>query len=215
MIHGNLTVGTLFFTIICALTFMTPAYGNVRTGTDTAINYTMEYPIIYTDNKNIQNIINEDISSYIQNFKNSYATGDFINGNFKYEVKYEDKNYVSLIIYEYKWTGGAHGQSIYIGLNYDKQTGQNIPLSYFVKLRPEDNGMVYQLPVYNEKNEIIPHGQLNPYRFQAKISGNYYLLGNGDIALIYQPYQMASYAIGVTHIALTVKWQDYFNRKNQ
>lgn len=200
---------------LCILVLTVPVYANVGTGTANAVNYTMQYPIIYIDDKNIQDRINGDIYTYIQAFKDSYTAGDFIDGKFNYETKYEDENYISVIIYEGKWIGGAHEMSNYIGLNYSKRTGENLPLSYFVKLRPEDKNLLYSLcPIYNSKNEPIPNKQLNDNRFGEKISGNYYLLGNGEIALIYQPYQMACFAIGETYIKLTVKLQDYFNRKN-
>lgn len=39
-------------------------------------------------------------------------------------------------------------------------------------------------------------------------------MGNGAIALIYQPYELAPYASGITHIVISAKYVDYFNRRN-
>ncbi|RHM55828.1 DUF3298 and DUF4163 domain-containing protein [Mitsuokella sp. AF33-22] len=191
-----------------------PAGATVETGTDTKINYTMNYPLVYTQNPDAQEAINSDIYTYIADFRAAYERGDFIDGSFSYEVKYEDEQVVSIVICEYKWTGGAHGMPNYIGLNYDKATGEKLPLSYFVRLTPADRVQVLGFPVYNARDEVIPDKDLSQYRWDNAISTNYYMLGNGDLALIYQPYDLAPYAAGVTHIKLTAKWIDYFNRRN-
>lgn len=66
--------------------------------------------------------------------------------------------------------------------------------------------------VYNERGVSVKSTFSNKY--QQPLSNNYYMLGNGEIALIYQPYQLASFSEGMTYIKLTTKWIDYFNRKN-
>lgn len=201
----------------CAFSLWTaplPAGATVETGTDTKINYTMNYPLVYTKDPAAQEAINADIYTYIADFRAAYERGDFIDGSFSYEVKYEDDQVVSLVLCEYKWTGGAHGMPDYIGLNYDKATGEKLPLSYFVRLTPADRVQVLGFSIYNARDEILSDKELSEYRWDAELSTNYYLLGNGDLALIYQPYDLAPYAAGVTHIKLTAEWIDYFNRRN-
>lgn len=66
--------------------------------------------------------------------------------------------------------------------------------------------------VYNERDVSVKSTFSDKYR--QPLSNNYYMLGNGEIALIYQPYQLASFSEGMTYIKLTTKWIDYFNRKN-
>lgn len=188
------------------------ANATVQSGFDSAVNYTMRYPLVYTSDEFVQKKINSDIYQYIYKFRYDYSKGSCISGKFDYKLKYEDDNYVSIIVWENRWTGGAHGQLKYIGLNYDKNTGERIPLSYFVKLSPKDSGQIHSMVVYNERDVSVKSTFSDKYR--QPLSNNYYMLGNGEIALIYQPYQLASFSEGMTYIKLTTKWIDYFNRKN-
>lgn len=186
---------------------------------DSAINYTMSYPMVYLDhNQEAQDRINSDIYNYIGAFRTDYYNGKFVNGFFKYEVKYEDDDVLSLMIIDYRYYGGAHGLEKGIGLNYSKKTGQRLPLPYFVRLRPGDISKVFSLPIYNRRNQHIPYRitkDFTPYTKEHKgITDNFYLMGNGAIALIYQPYELAPYASGITHIVISAKYVDYFNRRN-
>lgn len=186
---------------------------------DSAINYTMSYPMVYLDhNQEAQDRINSDIYNYIGAFRTDYYDGKFVNGFFKYEVKYEDDDVLSLMIIDYRYYGGAHGLEKGIGLNYSKKTGQRLPLPYFVRLRPGDISKVFSLPIYNRRNQHIPYRitkDFTPYTKEHKgITDNFYLMGNGAIALIYQPYELAPYASGITHIVISAKYVDYFNRRN-
>lgn len=191
-----------------------PVDATVGTGTDTKINYTMNYPIAYTTNQISQDAINSDIYTYIANFRAAYERGDFVQGTFSYKVKYEDDKFLSLIINDYRWYGGPiHGTSHYISLNYNKETGEKLPLSYFVKLEPSDIRQIFSLTIYDDKDTAIPYKYLIHSNHQ--LTSDYYLLGNGEIALLYQPYALAAYSFGATYIKLTAQWIDYFNRHNQ
>lgn len=209
--------------IVLALCFvLTPwasSSASVYTETDSAINYKMSYPIVYLDNnQEAQDRINSDIYKYIGSFRADYYNGLFLNGFFKYEVKYEDDDVLSIMLIDYRYTGGAHWHEVGIGLNYSKKTGQELPLSYFVRLRPRDKSIVFSLPIYNNQNQqLFSHSTADFVKYTIKregITSNYYLLGNGAIALIYQPYALACYAEGITHIEISAKYVDYFNRRN-
>lgn len=45
-----------------------------------------------------------------------------------------------------------------------------------------------------------------------RVSEDYYLGGNGTIYLIYQPYELASFADGNTYIEFTPQAIEYFKR---
>lgn len=212
-----------YITIILLLYFLLLPWpissASVYEEKDSAINYTMSYPMVYLDhNQEAQDRINSDIYNYIGAFRTDYYDGKFVNGFFKYEVKYEDDDVLSLMIIDYRYYGGAHGLEKGIGLNYSKKTGQRLPLPYFVRLRPGDISKVFSLPIYNRRNQHIPYRitkDFTPYTKDHKgITDNFYLMGNGAIALIYQPYELAPYASGITHIVISAKYVDYFNRRN-
>lgn len=216
MIHMiKRSINCMAVAVILVMFFCTVAMASVTTGTESAVNYQMSYPVVHANNEAASMKINSDIEQYLQNFRADYNAGKFINGKISYQVMYEDENYVSILLIPYVWTGGAHGFESGLGLNYDKTSGDIISLPYFVKIDPKDKSMIYSFPTYNDNGKRIPMDRLHENRWEIPISGNYYMLGNGELALIYQPYQLASYADGITHIILTVKWIDYFNRKNQ
>lgn len=211
---------TAIILLLCFLLLPWPiSSASVYEEKDSAINYTMSYPMVYLDhNQEAQDRINSDIYNYIGAFRTDYYDGKFVNGFFKYEVKYEDDDVLSLMIIDYRYYGGAHGLEKGIGLNYSKKTGQRLPLPYFVRLRPGDISKVFSLPIYNRRNQHIPYRitkDFTPYTKEHKgITDNFYLMGNGAIALIYQPYELAPYASGITHIVISAKYVDYFNRRN-
>lgn len=207
----NILIALLLYCILVPLSLVS---ASVYEETDSAINYTMSYPIVYLDhNQEAQDRINSDIYNYIGAFRTDYYDGKFVNGFFKYEVKYEDDDVLSLMIIDYRYYGGAHGLEKGIGLNYSKKTGQRLPLPYFVRLRPGDISKVFSLPIYNRRNQHIPYRitkDFTPYTKDHKgITDNFYLMGNGAIALIYQPYELAPYASGITHIVISAKYVDY------
>lgn len=211
---------TAIILLLCFLLLPWPiSSASVYEEKDSAINYTMSYPMVYLNhNQEAQDRINSDIYNYIGAFRTDYYDGKFVNGFFKYEVKYEDDDVLSLMIIDYRYYGGAHGLEKGIGLNYSKKTGQRLPLPYFVRLRPGDISKVFSLPIYNRRNQHIPYRitkDFTPYTKDHKgITDNFYLMGNGAIALIYQPYELAPYASGITHIVISAKYVDYFNRRN-
>lgn len=92
----NILIALLLYCILVPLSLVS---ASVYEETDSAINYTMSYPIVYLDHsQEAQDRINSDIYNYIYAFKADYNDGKFINGSFKYEVKYEDDDVLSLMI---------------------------------------------------------------------------------------------------------------------
>ena len=194
--------------------FMSISFASVKSVKEEAVNLKLAYPVVIFVNQKAQDKVNTDIQHRVQAFRAEKIAGKFIDGDFSFTTKYEDENYLSLLLCEYRYTGGAHGMPTYTGVTYNKQTGAVIPLTFFVHLRSEDATRILALPVYNWKNEVIPENLLNSYRDKEPLTGNYYLMGAGNIALIFQPYQLAAYAAGVTHIILTPALQKELNQQN-
>ena len=68
--------------LLCFLLLPWPiSSASVYEETDSAINYTMSYPIVYLDhNQEAQDRINSDIYNYIGTFRTDYNNGRFISG---------------------------------------------------------------------------------------------------------------------------------------
>lgn len=196
------------------------AGASVQEKTASAVNYKMRYPVVTVEkNPAAQDAINGDIQKYVDNFLGQYKAGKFYNGNFSYKLRYEDDQVISLTVADYRYhQGAAHGYTNTYGLNYSKITGERLPLSYFVKLRPEDKDTVLHQPIIDRKGERVPLEKTfatGSFKQNIEISSNYYMLGGGALALIYRPYDLACYAMGTLHINLSPQIIDYFNRKNQ
>lgn len=203
----------LLFSLLTFLCSDTSA--SVGTGTDRAVNYEMHYPIVYTENTVAQNKINSDLYRYIENFRIDYRNGEFIEGKFTYELRFENADYVSLILHDYRWRGGVHGHTIHTGLVYNKHSGEKVPLRYFIHLVNEDFSTLFAFPLYNERNKFLNTKSRVPYReCDHTIPDDYFLSGNGIVSLIFQEYQRAAFFEGMTYTPIEPKWIDYFNRKN-
>lgn len=188
------------------------AFASVATNTDNGTNYKMSYPIVYTNNKAVQDKINQDIYHYIAAFRDDYNAGKFYKGWFSYEVKLENDDYVSLTIKDSRYNmGAAHGHPYVRGIVYDKHTGRKVPLSHFLRITLADLKRFYGSHLYDRAGNKIKgwdHGL-------REVTEDYYLLGNGGIALIYHTYALSSYRDGATTIRLSLEEVDYFNRKNR
>ncbi|WP_110956178.1 DUF3298 and DUF4163 domain-containing protein [Anaerosinus massiliensis] len=203
--------------LLCFTGFM-PAIVNsmVQTGEQNGINYKINYPIVYTDNEIAQNFINDDISKYIDSFKETFAKGEIKNGGISYETKFEDDNIVSLTLTDSRYLGGAHGHYIIYGLVYDKTTGKRLPLTYFLNITPGQLRSSFSsgsIKIVNYKEQPIDSSLLlHPLE---KITDNYYLTGDGSVSLIYQIYELVPYSEGSPHIKISKELVEHYNSYNK
>lgn len=204
--------------LMAALLFslsLSTASAMVGNGTDKGTNYEMTYPLVYVDDKQAQDRINQDIYHYIAFFRDNFQAGNFMKGKFWYDVRYEDRDFVSLCVWSSQYNmGAAHAQYACQGLVYDKHTGSRLPLENFLRIGLQDIKAHYSGHVYDEKGKLIRSAYGFPKQ-PRRISEDYFLLGNGAIALIYQPYELASFASGATTIRFDRSEVEYFNRKNR
>ena len=191
------------------------AFASVGTNIDNGVNYEMSYPIVYTNDKAVQDKINQDIYRYIAAFRDDYNAGKFYQGRFLYELKFENDDYISLTITDTRYHMGAAHEGFHVyGVVYDKHTGRKLPLSHFLKITLADLKWFYGSHLYNRSGNKIKASTINLLE-KVGVSDDYYLLGNGGIALIYQPHELGSFSDGATTIRLTQEEVEYFNRKNR
>lgn len=185
--------------------------GKVVTGTQVNMNLSLSYPLVYTDNETAQYNINTDIAKYVEAAKATYYHGGAYSVRTKYIVTYEDDHVISIIIKRSDDFRGAHTVDRYNALVYDKITGNKIPLSNFIQIdsatQLNEFLQTRKFPVLNYKYERIYN-----FYMPKRISSDYYLMGDGIIGLLYQPYELSSYANGMTTIVFTPETIDYMNR---
>lgn len=193
----------------------------------TGNGYDIQYPLVYLANEKAQTAINTDIGTYVASAKERLNTKNLVTSNLTYKVAYEDDRYLS-IIFKPAWyyQGAAHGMYNEIGVVYDKTTGEKLPRSYFLNVK-SPTFLTEHMPIAGKdlpKNPISffdgsvkNHIELKPPTWSnvPYVSDSYYLGGDGSIYLIYQPYELASYAEGATKLYFYRPLVDYFNGLNK
>ncbi len=152
-------------------------------------------PVLKTNNMTIDKKINDEINNYIYAhsayFKNMYYYGDII---FDYVVTYEDDNVISLLMSTSSYNKGKSLKT-YHGLCFNKQNGARYRLNNFLRITDNDIGFLANQCYYDVSCSVKSH-ELSGYNFKKakvhlhsptkKVSTDFFLLGNGEIALIYQ-----------------------------
>ena len=174
-------------------------------------NFTMDYPLVYAQNAAAQKAINGDIYTYIARVQGNAAA--FEKSSLNYSVKYEDARLISLVFVQQEYRArAAHGSYHYYGVVYDKNTGARIPLSNYLRVTPE------QVMQEAENSLYTLTGKKIPYRWQnfslKSVPDRYFLLGNGEIAVLFEPYDMDCYAMGATYVRFSREKLAYYNSRN-
>ena len=85
-----------------------------------------------------------------------------------------------------------------------------MPLSNFVRLTLNSLQAYSSWHLYNEDGTKTKYE-----RKPERVSEDYYLLGKGGIALIYEPGELGSFGQGAITIRFDAEDIDYFNRLNK
>lgn len=211
-------VSALCLAALCAMPFASQA--NVATYKMADNITTILYPVVQIQNTRAQQIINNDLKQYFVVSPQYLMANNVVEKQIFYTVKYEDNQWLSLVIHDYTYTSGAaHGMRMDKGLVYNKMTGERVPLSYFVNIK--DMNQIYLGLLTKSINFGSIMGKPLPYDYSFKLQtqqvpDNYFLAGNASIGLIFQPYEMGPYSYGVTAAVLPpdyVKGLNIFNEK--
>ena len=113
---------------------------------------------------------------------------------------------LSLGLYNYSFTGGAHGSYGTIVATYNTRTGQR--LRFADVFRPGTEGQLSPILDRAVRRTLrIPAGDaLDQTLFVKKmpVTPNFYLTSGGAV-FVYSPYEIASYAQGEIHVFVPVK----------
>ncbi len=207
---------------VCAALFAAAlplaASAAVVSQTDMVGNTTMKltYPVVHLENGAVQSAINADIQRYVHDALQQYDKGGASYIATSYTIPYEDSQYLSLILETYIYTNGAHGQPYYHGLVYAKQTGQRLPLRYFLSpLSIQDirsgimDNRLYLAGADAKKLAYDP--QFTP----KTVSQEYYLMGNGYIGILFQPYEFGPYSSGPIAVIFSRDAASYYNQRHE
>jgi hypothetical protein len=118
-----------------------------------------------------------------------------------YEVKYNENNLLSILIYDHTYTGGVHGMSTVTAYNFNALTGQRLYLSDVAKSQSALNKIkkyvITDLTNRANRGEAIFKEQLSYVEINSKRP--FYFSPNGIIIKFYQ-YEVAPYAAGMPEV---------------
>ena len=175
------------------------------------MNDTIYYPQLYgMTNGDIQNHINDTFKShavYLFNYYNELISRgieegdpmlDYYTVDSDYEVKYHENNRLSIVSFDYEYTGGVHGSYWYTAHNFDLNTGQLLQLpdlfldgaNYTTVINNEIKRQIYILKQTNDYWESVPFQTIDP------TTPNFYLTPNG-IGIYFTLYEYTPYAYGI------------------
>jgi len=117
---------------------------------------------------------------------------------------YQSENLICMEMKQYLYTGGAHGYGATWYLNIDPLSGEELSTSEI--LNNEDDFKQYAEKVFREKMEIPADDSINSTGFWFE-DDVFYLpetvgFQDSDLVLLYNPYDIASYADGAIEIMI-------------
>lgn len=123
------------------------------------------------------------------------------------QISYEDANLVTIELDAYIFTGGAHGYTSKQMLNFDKDKG--IELTNWELFKDLDGFRNYAEKMFRKKEEIPIDKPINHTGFMFE-EDTFYLPENmgftkDGLKLLYNPYEVASYADGAIELMLPLQ----------
>src|SRR5690606_17931654 len=118
------------------------------------------------------------------------------------DVSFQNEKFVSFLFDSYIFTGGAHGYGSTSFLNFDIKTGEELSEEDLLKNPKEFTAFVETL--FRKQNNLTPEDNINSTGFMFEDDKFHLPVSIGfdrqGILLIYNPYEIASYADGQTKI---------------
>jgi len=122
-------------------------------------------------------------------------------------VSYQNEKFVSFLFDSYVFTGGAHGYGSTSFLNFDLTTGEELTEESLLK-NPEEF-TAYVETLFRKQNDLKPEDNINSTGFMFEDDAFHLPQSIGfdkqGIILIYNPYEIASYADGQTKIQIPME----------
>ncbi|PKG23383.1 DUF3298 and DUF4163 domain-containing protein [Niallia nealsonii] len=113
-----------------------------------------------------------------------------------YEVKYNKHNKLSLLLYDYQFTGGAHGSTTVTSYNFNLKTGQRYTLdNLFPTKKVYKKVTAYAKNYMLKKPDIFYPDSKEFSSFQITNQTQFYF-ADGGIYLIFQQYEVGPYVSG-------------------
>lgn len=113
-----------------------------------------------------------------------------------YDVKYNKKNKLSLLLYDYQFTGGAHGSTMVTSYNFNLKTGQLYILDDFFHTKNVYKKVTAYAKKYMLKNPDIFYPASKEFSSFQLTNQTQFYFADGGIYLIFQQYEVGPYVSG-------------------
>lgn len=112
------------------------------------------------------------------------------------EITTETEDTVGITLLVYQDFGGAHGLPQFIGLNFYKETGEEVTLSdVLTRIDRTLENLAQETDVYFTQK--IGEGYFSEGTEPVEENYQSFLIGESEITFYFQPYQVAAYALGI------------------
>jgi len=161
------------------------------------------YPVVVgMTNLWVQDKINRDIYclvNYLLNLQ-GYFENPMTTVTGTYELKNNQKGFLSLSVINYAFSGGAHGMTYIKSLNIDIGTGRNYMLSDLFKPGSDYIGRLNEIIRRQIKERQIP--VINEFT-TIKPDQDYYIADKA-LVIYFQLYELTPYAYGFPYFPISV-----------
>lgn len=147
--------------------------------------------------------INTDILNNVQNQIRfgGYDGGVQTDMQGTYELKTNERDFLSLTLLNYVYSGGAHGMSFLKGLTYDTQTGRKYKLQDLFKI--DSNYKERLSSIISEQLKEREITLLDPPFKSIRPDQDFYL-ADKSLVIYFQLYEIAAYAYGFLYFPISI-----------
>ncbi|WP_083967578.1 DUF3298 and DUF4163 domain-containing protein [Bacillus thermotolerans] len=186
-----------------AAMFQRPVIVHTRSYTDTDRNIFVYYPIVTgLNNATLQESLNRTVILQLNNLLRERDAFDpsLVELQGWFEVKTNQRGILSIALYAYSYTGGAHGLTTIKTLTFDLASGKLYTLSELFKEGADYENVLLGLIKDQVKARDIPviTGEVTPPE------NDHFYVADKSLVLYYQLYDLAPYVYGITYFPISI-----------
>jgi hypothetical protein len=183
--------------------FQQPAIIQTGSHHDTKRKTLVFYPLVTGLNNTIsQQTINQTIMANLNQLlkERDFYEPSLVELQAWFEVKTNQRGVLSIALYVYSYTGGAHGMTTIKTLTFDTETAKIFTLNELFKPNSNYQEVLLNLIKVQVKTRNIPVIS-EPITFPGK---NNYYIADKSLVLYYQLYDLAPYYYGITYFPINI-----------
>ncbi len=207
----------LLYSTLPLLLIASVAAAEVQDETENYRGNLLKYPVVSLKKEGLAKEINKEVSKLIATLKKDHSSnkGYADKISMSYKVLSDSDKRLNLLVYSWTYNNGAaHGMYFASGLSYDLETGEKATVA---KYAPNLTAAILDEGVRLGRYSFTDIGgaplKLDNFWKVETVSKECYLDEDGNLTLIYQPYDLAPYAYGNTYITLNTDELQYLNSK--